>query len=79
MEKALQTRQRLPTDGAADYVGLTVSTLEKLRLTGDGPEYVKLGRRVSTVEAWTSGSTAHRTRVDVGIAAAEFLCSSRNN
>lgn len=39
-------RKVLRTDGAALHVGLSVSTLEKLRLTGDGPEYIKLGRTV---------------------------------
>lgn len=34
------------TDGASDYTGLAVSTLEKLRVTGGGPRFVKLGRAV---------------------------------
>jgi predicted DNA-binding transcriptional regulator AlpA len=38
--------QRLRTGGAADYVGSTKSTLEKRRLTGGGPAYIKLGRTV---------------------------------
>jgi excisionase family DNA binding protein len=41
---------------AAKVVGLGVSTLNKLRLTGGGPEYLKLGRRVlyprDGIEAW---------------------------
>jgi len=31
---------------AAHYVGLSESTLSKLRLNGNGPVYCKLGRRV---------------------------------
>lgn len=31
---------------AADYVGLTKSTLDKLRCLGGGPVYMKLGRSV---------------------------------
>src|SRR5262245_44236077 len=31
---------------AASFLGLSVSTLNKLRLSGDGPPYMKLGRRV---------------------------------
>ena len=31
---------------ASDVVGLSASTLAKLRLSGDGPVFVKLGRRV---------------------------------
>jgi predicted DNA-binding transcriptional regulator AlpA len=41
---------------AAEYTGLAASTLNKLRLTGDGPEYIKLGRRVlyarDSIEGW---------------------------
>lgn len=31
---------------AADYLGLSTSTLAKLRLSGNGPVFCKLGRRV---------------------------------
>ena len=31
---------------AAAYLGISASTLAKLRLTGKGPQYVKIGRRV---------------------------------
>ncbi|MEO4042141.1 helix-turn-helix domain-containing protein [Hoeflea sp. CAU 1731] len=31
---------------AADYLGLSVSTLAKMRVYGRGPPFVKLGRRV---------------------------------
>ena len=31
---------------AARHLGLSESTLNKLRLTGGGPTYIKLGRRV---------------------------------
>ncbi len=36
----------LDTKQAAAYVGLSVKTLEKLRVTGRGPRYAKAGRRV---------------------------------
>ena len=36
----------LSTPEAADYLGVSVSFLNKLRITGGGPSYVKLGRRV---------------------------------
>jgi excisionase family DNA binding protein len=36
----------LPTSEAARVLGLSASTLAKLRLTGGGPIYSKLGRRV---------------------------------
>jgi predicted DNA-binding transcriptional regulator AlpA len=37
---------RLSVDGAAHYVGLSVSFLNRARLHGDGPVFLKLGRRV---------------------------------
>lgn len=36
----------LSPGGAARYVGVSESWLNKLRVVGGGPEYVKLGRRV---------------------------------
>ena len=36
----------LPASDAARILGLSQSTLAKLRLTGNGPAYCKLGRRV---------------------------------
>jgi predicted DNA-binding transcriptional regulator AlpA len=35
----------LRTPEAAIYVGLSASTLEKMRLSGDGPKFVRLGGR----------------------------------
>ena len=39
-----QGHRRLRTPAAADYLGYAESTLEKKRLTGDGPVYIRLGR-----------------------------------
>jgi predicted DNA-binding transcriptional regulator AlpA len=36
--------RRLRTPAAADYLGYSESTLEKKRLTGDGPPFIRLGR-----------------------------------
>jgi predicted DNA-binding transcriptional regulator AlpA len=52
----------LRTPQAAAYVGLSTSTLEKLRLTGNGPVYQKAGPkivvyRIEDLDAWLS---AHR-------------------
>ncbi|WP_245495026.1 helix-turn-helix transcriptional regulator [Rhizobium ruizarguesonis] len=48
----------LRTDDVARLTGLSSSTLAKLRLTGGGPHYIKLGRTVvydpADVEAWLS-------------------------
>jgi hypothetical protein len=38
----MNTSRRLSVGAAADYVGLAQGTLNKLRLTGDGPRYLKL-------------------------------------
>lgn len=52
----LQNR-RLRTPDAAQYVGLSQSTMEKARLSGTGPRYSKLGKAVvyaiDDLEAWT--------------------------
>ncbi|WP_287361223.1 helix-turn-helix domain-containing protein [Mesorhizobium sp.] len=60
-------RKMLRTDGAALHVGLSVSTLEKLRLTGDGPEYIKLGRTVvystADLDTWMEGNRRKSTSV----------------
>jgi predicted DNA-binding transcriptional regulator AlpA len=35
----------LRTPDAAQYLGLTASTLEKMRITGGGPRFVRIGTR----------------------------------
>jgi predicted DNA-binding transcriptional regulator AlpA len=49
-------RQKLKTRSAAEYCGSTASTFQKLRLTGAGPRYFKIGRRVvydvADLERW---------------------------
>ncbi|MEQ9487628.1 MAG: helix-turn-helix domain-containing protein [Alphaproteobacteria bacterium] len=46
----------LRTARAATYIGLSKSTLEKLRVTGGGPAYSALGRiivyRIEDLDAW---------------------------
>jgi predicted DNA-binding transcriptional regulator AlpA len=50
---------------AAHYLGISPSTLAKLRLTGNGPVYCKLGRRVvyrrEDLEAWLESRVARNT------------------
>jgi predicted DNA-binding transcriptional regulator AlpA len=38
--------RKLNSPKAAEYLGISVSTLSKRRVDGDGPKYRKLGRRV---------------------------------
>lgn len=49
-------RQRLRAHAAAAYLGISPSTLAKLRCTGQGPSFTKLGRVVvyerSDLDAW---------------------------
>jgi predicted DNA-binding transcriptional regulator AlpA len=49
-------RKMLTTSAAAAYCGSSASTFAKLRIYGNGPTYVKLGRRVvydpKDLECW---------------------------
>lgn len=53
------------TDKAAEYIGLAKSTLEKLRLTGCGPMFSKLGRTVvydvTDLDAWVASRRREST------------------
>lgn len=61
------TRQMLRTEAAAVHTGISRSTLEKLRLTGSGPEYIKLGRTVvydpQALDAWLDANRRKSTSV----------------
>ena len=51
------SKRILRTPEAADYVGLSPSTLEKRRLAGGGPRFLRLGGRaigydVRDLDAW---------------------------
>ena len=60
----LPTR-KLSVNEAAAFLGLSASTLNKLRLSGDGPRYLKLGRRVlydiRDLEVWASERRRNHT------------------
>lgn len=59
----------MPVEDAALRVGLSVSTLNKLRLSGGGPIFLKLGRRVvyhpADLEAWLA-TKRRRSTSDAG-------------
>jgi excisionase family DNA binding protein len=63
----------LTAEEAAKLLGLAASTLAKLRLSGNGPLYCKLGRRVvyrrADLEQWLQS----RTTRDTSDADARFL------
>ncbi len=50
---------------AATYVGLSVSTLNKMRCRGDGPVFVKLGRavvyRIDELDRWLASRSVRST------------------
>ena len=41
-----RTRERISVTGAARHLGLSASTLNKMRMEGRGPRYLKIGGRV---------------------------------
>jgi predicted DNA-binding transcriptional regulator AlpA len=55
----------LRTPEAAAYCGSSASTFEKLRLTGRGPVYSKIGRRVvyrvEDLDAWLASNRRRST------------------
>jgi len=55
----------LRTREAAEYCGSSASTFEKLRLTGGGPIYSKIGRRVvyslQDLDAWLAANRRKST------------------
>lgn len=55
----------LDTPEAAAYVRLSKPTLERLRLTGEGPRYAKLGKAVrylrADLDAWLSSRLIRST------------------
>lgn len=63
-------RRVLRTKPAAEYLGFAESTLEKLRLSGAGPRFIRLGTRavgydVADLDAWLkTRRRADRTSTD---------------
>ncbi len=57
--------RRLRTPAAADYLGYSESTLEKKRLTGDGPPFIRLGRAIvydtRDLDDWLAARRARST------------------
>ncbi len=57
------------TKEAANFLGLSPRTLEKMRITGDGPDFRKFGRRclysIEDIEHWAD-SKCRRSTSDLG-------------
>ena len=69
----MELHEYLNTRQAAELTNLSASTLNKLRLTGGGPRYLKLGRRVVYAQATLVDWMHRRERAstsDLGIAVA---------
>ncbi len=58
-------KRMLRTRDAARYVGLAESTMEKLRLTGGGSRFVRLGKTVvydpADLDAWLEANKRRST------------------
>ena len=61
-------RTLLNTEQTAQRLGLSPRTLERYRVTGEGPEYLKIGRAVrytaSALERWLKGCKRRSTSDD---------------
>ena len=59
---------RLAVHEAAAYIGISASTLNKLRVFGGGPVFLKLGRRVAydvaDLDRWLDGKRRRSTSDD---------------
>ena len=58
--------KRLRTEAAAEYLGISPSTLQKYRVYGGGPKYLKIGAKVvvydvAELDAWVTRGTAAST------------------
>jgi len=56
----MATKRILRTPDAAEYTGLATSTLEKMRVLGSGPAFIRLGGRavgydLRDLDAWLDG------------------------
>ena len=62
-DKRDNPQELLRTSGAAAITGLSVSTLNKLRCSGGGPAFLKLGRAVRykpvDLKDWLDSSACH--------------------
>jgi len=70
----LAVRRPFTVEDAAAHTGLSISTLNKLRVFGGGPVFLKLGRRVAydiaDLDAWLASRRRRSTSDDGGGAAA---------
>jgi predicted DNA-binding transcriptional regulator AlpA len=70
-EEKMEGARKLRAPETADYLGLSTSTLAKMRLRGDGPPYLKAGRRIvlydlHDLEEWL-GARRRRSTSEQGL------------
>jgi excisionase family DNA binding protein len=60
-----ENRLGITGDEAAEYIGVTKRTMERWRVTGDGPRFVKVGRhclyRRADLDAWVDARVFENT------------------
>jgi excisionase family DNA binding protein len=65
MSQTPRQQEYVRTRDAARYLSLSYRTLEKLRVTGRGPQYFKMGRAVlyafSDLDAWLAANRRRST------------------
>jgi excisionase family DNA binding protein len=62
MANSTITDRKLNVREAAEYLNLSKSTMDKLRVSGGGPKYHQLGRRISYSREALSEWAAKRTK-----------------
>lgn len=64
---------RYDVKGAADYIGMSAAFLNRHRITGTGPTFIKLGGRVwylqTDLDAWIDSRRRRSTSEYPGVAA----------
>ena len=64
-DNAIFANRKISVREAAAYLGISKSFLDKTRLQGTGPVYLKIGRRVaydlSDLEIWVAGQKRRHT------------------
>jgi predicted DNA-binding transcriptional regulator AlpA len=65
-KEAATNSRKMRTGAASAYLGLAVSTLAKMRMRGDGPEYIKAGPKVvlydsADCDAWLASKRRRST------------------
>ncbi|MEM9572720.1 MAG: helix-turn-helix domain-containing protein [Pseudomonadota bacterium] len=64
-EKQVTSRHLLTTHEAAGFLSLSHRTLEKMRVRGDGPAFIQLGRAIRyeecELESWINNNRKNST------------------